>query len=188
MPQQWQAPFTPRQRWIFFQLALAPEAQNIKTGAEGKAFRRALRAFGIVPIRDALGPGNKVADKMAESREPALFEITAENVEAALRWADIPRHPSLEMDGGEAFDVLEQLRADPNGWKAPSGVPAYNPASEDWRASATPEEIDELEALDLIALIAQYPPTPIIGWESSHQTQARALIERHRKRTAAPAP
>lgn len=183
MPQQWQAPFTPRQRWIFLQLALNPDAPNIKTAAEGKAFRRALRAFGIIPIRDALGPGNTVSDKMAESRQPALFEITAENVEAALKWAEIARHPSLEMDCGEALDLLEQLRADPNGWKTPTDVPPYNAASEDWRPITPPPDADELEALDLVALLVD---DQLRVWTASEWARAQVLVERQRHRPAAP--
>lgn len=185
MSQQWQAPFTPRQRWIFLQLALSPEAPNIKTPAEGKAFRRALRAFGLVPIRDALGPGNKVSDEMAENRAPALFDVTAENVEAALVWATVPRHPSLEMDAGDAFDLLEQLRANPTGWVAPADVPKYNAAGEDWTPAPTVDQADELEALDLVTLIVDNP-NPVNGWSSPEWSRAQALVDRHRKRPAAP--
>lgn len=136
MSQTYVAPFTPLQRWILLQLALDNNAAPLTTAAEGKAFRRALRAFGLQPIREAMGGGTKVSTAQASSQAPALFQITAENVETALKWATTPRHPSMEMDAGEAFDLLEQLRDNPTAWTTPEGIPAYDPKSEDWRATA----------------------------------------------------
>lgn len=184
MSQQWQAPFTPRQRWIFLQLALHDSAPPITTSAEGKAFRRALRALGITAIRDAMGTGLKVADKMAECTTPALFTLTAENVDAALRWATVPRHPSLEMDGGgDAFDLLEQLRDNSTAWKTPDGVPAYDPALEDWRPQPNRHEADEASALDLVALIVNDPnrpsdpdKRPVACWTADDWRRAQVLV------------
>jgi hypothetical protein len=199
MSQSWAAPFTPRQRWILMQLALSPLAPTINSSADGKAFRRALRALGLTPISAALGTGNSVSDRMVECRQPALFTITAENVDAALRWAAVPRHPSLEMDGGEAFDLLEQLRADPASWTAPPDVPPYDPALEDWRPEPKLEDLDEATALDLVALIVDHPGTvnptsttvlarPAFPWGPTELARAQQLVDRHRKRTAPAAP
>lgn len=170
------------------QLALSPNAPNIKTSADGKAFRRALRAFGLTAIRDALGAGQSVSDRLAESRQPALFNVTAENVDQAIAWAAIPRHPSLEMDAGEAFDLLELLRADPASWTPPADVPAYDPALEDWRPEPKPEDVDEVAALDLLGLLVDEPFKDTgIAWGEREHARAQQLVERHRKRTTSPA-
>jgi hypothetical protein len=182
MVQTWDVPFTPRQRWILMQLALSPEAGNITTGVEGKAFRRALRAFGLVPIRDALGTGTSVSDRMAYNTTPSLFKITAENVETAAKWAAVPRHPTMEMDVGDALDLLDQLRADPAKWFTPPDVPMYDPALEDWRPAP---DVDEVTALELVALIVNDPnrpddPTrrPVACWTAADWQRAQDLVAR----------
>lgn len=184
MVQTWDVPFTPRDRWILMQLAMSPEAGNITSGPDGKAFRRALRAFGLMPIREALGRGNRVADKMAHDTTPALFKITAENVDAAIRWTTTPHHPSIEMDAGDAFDRLEQLKAAPNDWTTPANVPTYDPALEDWRPEPDQDEVNEATALDLVTLIVNSPSrpadpeqNPIACWSAEDWRRARQLVE-----------
>lgn len=143
-PQIWDIPLTPAQRWALVQLAFHQQAPQIADAAAGKKLRRALRAFGMMPIRDALRTHGKVNADLTTSGRPALHKITAENLECVLGWSVVPRHTSIELDAGEVFDLLEQLRADP--WNVPTPVapngapPSFETITEDW---APPPELEE---------------------------------------------
>ncbi|HZE50665.1 MAG TPA: hypothetical protein VE074_13940 [Jatrophihabitantaceae bacterium] len=140
-PQIWDVPITPAQRWALLQLAFSNDAPKVTDAAGGKKLRRALRAFALMTIRDALrAHDNKLSTAQAESSAPALHKITAENLECALGWAAVPRHPAIEIDAGEIFDLLEGIKTTPT-YTPPDGVPVFVGSSEDW----APPESDPLE-------------------------------------------
>ena len=139
-PQIWDIPLTPAQRWALVTLAFHNQAPQITDAAAGKKLRRALRAFGLMPIREALFKhAGKASAELAGSGEPALHKITAENLECVLGWSVVPRHASIELDAGEVFDLLEQLRADPSGY-APPAAPSFETITEDW---SPPPELED---------------------------------------------
>lgn len=148
--QTWKVPLTPSQRWAFLQLA--HEQEQKVSGPEGRRFRRWMRAFGLVPVRDELRNKGGVAEKLANSDAPSLFEITAENRDYALKLGEIPHHPSVEMVIGDVLDMLEDLKKEAN-YEPPEGLPDYDPALERWakdseeRADAFAELDDALEHL-----------------------------------------
>jgi hypothetical protein len=139
-PQIWDIPLTPAQRWGLVQLAFHNQAPQITNAAAGKKLRRALRAFGLMPIRDALRKyDGKANSDLASSDSPALHKITAENLECVLGWSTVPRHPSVELVAGEVFDLLEQLLAAP-GATYGSNVPSFETVTEDW---SPPPELEQ---------------------------------------------
>jgi len=115
-PQIWDVPVTPSQRWALVQIAFHNEAPQIKDAAAGKALRRALRAFGLMDIRDVLrAHEGKASSEYSADTTPALHKITSENLECVLGWRNVPRHTAIELDAGELFDLLEEIKQNP-GW------------------------------------------------------------------------
>jgi hypothetical protein len=138
-PQIWDIPLTPAQRWGLVQLAFHRDAPQITDSASGKKLRRALRAFGMMQIREVLRAADKINPAMSASDVYSLHKITAENLECVLGWTSIPRHMSIELDVGEVFDLLESIKADPSAY-APPAAPSFSPAGENW---APPPELDK---------------------------------------------
>lgn len=138
-PQIWDIPLTPAQRWALVQLPFAKQsAPTIVDAAAGKALRRALRAFGLMEIRDTLRAHNEVSAEYSTDPTVAMHRITAENLECVLGWSNVPRLPAVELDAGEVFDVLEQLKADP-AWKYSGPIaPAFVSDAGQW----TPPTVD----------------------------------------------
>lgn len=139
-PQIWDVPLTPAQRWALVQLAFHELAPKVSDAAAGKKLRRALRAFGLMEIRDALrAHDGKISSDMSQAAAPALHKITAENLECVLGWATVPRHTSIEIDAGEVFDLLEGIKNDPSAYQPPDIPQVFDPASENWAPPADPE-------------------------------------------------
>ncbi len=134
--QIWDIPLTPAQRWALVQLAFHAHAPQISDAAGGKKVRRALRAFGLMEIRDTLKEHEKVSSVQA-----ALHKITAENLECVLGWAVVPRQTAIEVDVGEVFDLLETIKAGPGSYEAPAGVPTFDAGAEKW---APPRELEQV--------------------------------------------
>lgn len=139
VPQIWDIPLTPAQRWALVQLAFAKEAPQISDHSAGKKLRRALRAFGLLVIRDALRANeNQISEEQTASSTPRLHKITAENLECVLGWSTVPRHTSIEMDAGEVFDLLEGIKLAPAEYGSPA-LEVFDPAAEDWKPPADPD-------------------------------------------------
>jgi hypothetical protein len=139
-PQIWDIILTPAQRWALVQLAFHQEAPKITDAAGGKKLRRALRAFGLMEIRDVLKEHDKISSLQAASSTPALHKITAENLECVLGWATVPRQTAIELDAGEVFDLLEDIKGSPASYEAPSSVAPFDAAAETWAPPPEPEE------------------------------------------------
>jgi hypothetical protein len=142
VPQIWDVPLTPAQRWALVQLAFHSDAPKVTDAAGGKKLRRALRALGLMAIRDALRAHDKISTALAQSSTRWLHKITAENLECVLGWASVPRHTSIEIDVGEVFDLFEAIKADPtylSGQPGAAPIPAFDPDAEDWKPPADPE-------------------------------------------------
>jgi hypothetical protein len=137
-PQVFDVPLSPTQRFVLFNLAFGRNAPEVKDAAAGKSFRRAVRAFGLMPVREAMTKHNRVSVAVANRKEPALHKITIENIGVALeKWATMPRHTSWELEVGELFDMLEEIKAAPAAYATPSGMPVY--VEEDWAPAPDPE-------------------------------------------------
>lgn len=144
-PQIWDIPLTPAQRWALLQLAFHTDAPKVTDAAAGKKLRRALRAFGLMEIRATLQKHEKVSAKTSTSSTAALFKVTAENLECVLGWAAVSRTTAVELDAGEVFDLLEEIKKHPADYNAGlSEAPAFDAAAEDWAPPA------ELEAADAV--------------------------------------
>jgi hypothetical protein len=138
-PQIWDIPLTPGQRWALLQLAFHQDAPKVADAAAGKKLRRALRAFGLMEIRDAMRANDsKISDEMAQSSTPALHKITAENLDCVRGWATVPRHTAIEIDAGEVFDLLEMIQQAPADYVAPT-APRFDPVAENWAPPPEPE-------------------------------------------------
>lgn len=150
-PQIWDVPLTPAQRWALVQVALDKSAPAIADAAAGKALRRALRAFGLMEIREVLRAhdGKASAEYSAETT-PRLHKITRENLDCVLGWRNVARHPAIELDAGDVFDLLEEIKANPKwlwegsaaaaSWGGP--LDAYVWDAEKWKpAEADPPAI-----------------------------------------------
>lgn len=142
--QRWRILATPAQRFGLCQV-IHGEKVVIKDGGEGRRLRRSMRALGITPIRDELARSGRVDDDLAHDETPAVFEVSAENVEAIrglLREAE--RKPAIEMAIGELVDVLDDLPEKQP--EIPDGTPDYDPAAESWRHDS--DRYAALEQLD----------------------------------------
>lgn len=144
--QVWTIPLSPAQRWVLFNLSHA-EGQKVN-GQEGRRYRRFLRAFGLSEIATIVRrTGGKVRAAGAhDERALALHEVTAENVDYALKLAGADRTPMDEDIVGELFDLLEDLKAGRT-YVAPEGLPDFDPAAEaklwDPEAAAADEDKDD---------------------------------------------
>lgn len=141
--QVWQVAVTPAQRFILLQLSHA-EGQKVK-GQRSRVYRRFNRFFGLVAILDAAEEHKGVVSKALRiSRSPALFTLTAENVDYALELAEVERNTIADRTIGPLFDALEDLKAG----REPAAsdhlltgatVPPYDPAAEDWAPEPPPK-------------------------------------------------
>lgn len=127
--QVWRIPLSPAQRWVLFKLSHA-EGQKV-AGQEGRRYRRFLRAFGLAELSAiARRTGGQVrAAAASDERSRALHEVTAENVEWALKVAGGERLPLEEDIVGEVFDLCEDLKAGRT-YVEPEGLPDFDPAGE----------------------------------------------------------
>jgi hypothetical protein len=76
-------------------------------------------------IREVLRANDgKASAEYSANSTPALHKITAENLDCVLGWRSTPRHGSIELDVGELFDMLEEIKLNPE-W---SFVSAFNGA------------------------------------------------------------
>jgi hypothetical protein len=137
-PTIWDVPVSPAERWQLVNLVFHRQA-NINTSGEGKEVRRMLRAFGLMPIRDALrAHASGVNPAMAENTALALHHLTIGNLDALDKLiAGVPRTTGTEVDLGEFFDRLDAARAnepDP-AWAA---LPKYDEAAESWAPPREP--------------------------------------------------
>jgi hypothetical protein len=136
-PQIWDIPLTPSQRWALTQVAFDKAAPQITDAAAGKALRRALRAFGLMEVRDALrAHDGKVSPEYTIDTTPARHKITRDNLDCVLGWRNIPRHPSTELDAGDVFDLLEEIKADPSWSYIGPDVPPFTSDAEKWKPPA----------------------------------------------------
>jgi len=131
-------PVTPAQRWALFNLSHA-KANEVK-GQEGRVLRRFMRAFGLTAIREALIKHGRVNDDLFNDETPALFDITDENRDYALKLdREVDRHASSEMVLGDLFDELEKTK---DRYHPPEDVAAFDAKAEDW--TPAPEEHQDL--------------------------------------------
>jgi hypothetical protein len=150
--QRWRIVATPQQRHGLCQL-IHGEKVVMKDGGEGRRLRRFMRALGITPIRDELVRSGRVDEDMAHDDTPAVFEVSAENVDFARKLLDTAeRKPAVELAIGDLVDVLEAMPA--SAPAVPEGVPDYDPAAENW--AHDPVRTAALEQLD--EAIADFTP------------------------------
>jgi hypothetical protein len=130
--QVWKVAVTPAQRFALVRLSHT-QGQKVK-GQRSRFFRRFNRAYGLVNILDcgdANGEG-KVNIKLALDRTPALFTLTAENVDFAVDLLmEVDRDPAVDRTLGPLFDTLEDIKAK-RPYEEPTDVPAYDATAEDW--------------------------------------------------------
>jgi hypothetical protein len=145
--QTWKIPVTPAQRFVLLQLAHG-EGQKLK-GQSSRVFRRFLRAFGLTAILETMDdhpvpPGRPQVGPISSSRQPALFFLTDENVEYALRLdVEQERIPAVDRTIGPLFDMLEDVKA---GRYAPDedvfALPDYDAAAENWAPATEADAVD----------------------------------------------
>lgn len=122
---------SPAQRLVLVNLA-HDDGQKVK-GQRARAYRRFLRAFGLMPILETADDhGGKVNQTLRQSRAPALFTVTAENVDYALDLVEVERATAVDRTIGPLFDALDDLRAK-RSYDPPTGALPYDPAAEDWK-------------------------------------------------------
>lgn len=137
--QIWQIPVSPAQRWVLVNLSMGPD-QKVKTGQQGRVFRRFMRALALDRIRDSLNTHQGVYNlAQAASEKPALFELTMENIEETLKLAEIERTAAAEMALGELFDLLADLKSGKE-YAAPEGVAKFDPEADDWSPKSKTED------------------------------------------------
>lgn len=135
MTQTCRIPLSPAQRFVLLQLSF-DKGQRLQ-GQQGRAFRRFVRAFKLDRIRDVLAAhDNRYNPAIHNAHAPALVEITADNLDYAIKLVDVERGPVEEMVVGPLFDLLEDARADRA--IAIDGVPEFDPASDDWSPRKAP--------------------------------------------------
>lgn len=119
---------TANQRGVLLQLAHA-EGQKLR-GQRGRVFRRFLRAFGIQPILDVAEANG--GQFLGTRVKPAVFTLTAENIEYAMGLFEVDRTPVQERSIGPVFDILEDLTAKREVEPPGADVPEFDAAGEDW--------------------------------------------------------
>lgn len=143
MSQAWKVALTPRQRWEIAQLTFAREAV-FKGREEQRRLYRFRQAFGILAPSQMLVDKQRVNDKLVEDNATkAVFQITAENLELLTKLLDtIPN--ILGVTTLILEPVLQTLEAAKDGKEIGSveGIPAYDPASEDWTPPKIPAMIE----------------------------------------------
>ena len=147
MAQTFFVPVCRAQRLILFELAHAPEAPKL-SGADGRRYRRFCEAFGIDVIAATVrATGGRLNPATVADEEGALHQLTAENVEFALRLLPVPRSALHEDVIGPLFDLLEAIHAgqapEPvttsEGW----GIPEYEPDRALWVPQPSKDELQE---------------------------------------------
>lgn len=138
--QVWKVPVSPAQRLMLLHISHADG--TMVQGQEGRRFRRFLRAFGIGPISEEMRSTGRISKDMAQNETPALFEITAENREYALKLVEAKKTPLQEVIVGPLLDLLEELKPE---YEPPAGIPDYDPAAESWAENKVRDDLlDEL--------------------------------------------
>lgn len=130
---------TPAQRYVLVVLSHA-EGQKVK-GQRSRAYRRFNRGFGLTGILDAVDDHKgDVNQALRISRAPALFTLTAENVDYALDLVEVERATAVDRTIGPLFDVLDDIKAK-RAYEDPVGVD-FDAATEDW-APQKPVPVEE---------------------------------------------
>ena len=141
--QTWRIPVSPAQRMVLLHLALH-DGQKMQ-GQQGRVFRRCMRAFALDRLRDALvAHQNRYDARIHAATTPALFEITAESLEYALKLAEVEHGPIDEMVVGPLFDALEDAKAGRE-VLIPEGSVAFDPSTDDWAPKGPISTLDPVE-------------------------------------------
>lgn len=128
VPQVFKVVLTAAQRGVLLDLAHS-EGQKLK-GQRGRVFRRFLRAFGVQVILDVV---EKTGGQYRGGHiKPAVFTLTAENIEYAMSLFEVDRTPVQERSIGPVFDILEDLTAKREVEPPGADVPEFDAAGEDW--------------------------------------------------------
>jgi hypothetical protein len=133
---------SPAQRWVLLQLS--HERDRVVTGQEGRKYRRFARAFALDAPLALLRKKSGVRTEWCNDETPALFEVTAENVEYALKVIDESKLKTSGQEDviGSLYDALDDCRIRKDGYSRPDGlIPAFD--AEKDQIAYTPVDMPE---------------------------------------------